>query len=96
LNPDLFDTTTYGHSQSVILQAPEILVSLTVLLGSPGGSVIKNLSANAGDVGLIPGSGRCPWRRKWQPIPISSPRKSHGQRSLVGYSPWGCTRVEHE
>ena len=26
-----------------------------------------------------------PWRRKWQPIPVSLPRESHGQRSLVGY-----------
>ena len=30
------------------------------------------------------------WRRKWQPTPIFLPGKSHGQRSLVGYSPWGC------
>ena len=30
-----------------------------------------------------------PWRRKWQPTPIFLPGKSHGQRSLVGYSPWG-------
>ena len=30
------------------------------------------------------------WRRKWQPTPVLLPRKSHGQRSLVGYSPWGC------
>ena len=30
-----------------------------------------------------------PWRRKWQPIPVFLPGKSHGQRSLVGYSLWG-------
>ena len=30
-----------------------------------------------------------PWRRKWQPIPVVLPGESHGQRSLVGYSPWG-------
>ena len=30
-----------------------------------------------------------PWRRAWQPTPVFSPGKSHGQRSLVGYSPWG-------
>ena len=30
-----------------------------------------------------------PWRRKWQPIPVCLPGKSHGQRSLVGYSLWG-------
>ena len=29
------------------------------------------------------------WRRKWQPIPISLPGESHGQRSLAAYSPWG-------
>ena len=30
-----------------------------------------------------------PWRRKWQPTPVLLPGKSHGWRSLVGYSPWG-------
>ena len=30
-----------------------------------------------------------PWRRAWQPIPIFLPGESHGQMSLVGYSPWG-------
>ena len=54
------------------------------------GSVVKNLPANSGDAGLIPVSGRFPWRRKWQPTPVFSPGKSHGQRSLAGYSPWGC------
>ena len=29
------------------------------------------------------------WQWKWQPTPVSLPRKSNGQRSLVGYSPWG-------
>jgi len=33
--------------------------------------------------------GRCPWRRKWQPTPVFLPGKSHGWRSLAGYSPWG-------
>ena len=44
---------------------------------------------NAGDPGSIPGSGRSPWRRKWQSTPVLLPGKSHGQSSLVGYSPWG-------
>ena len=30
------------------------------------------------------------WERKWQPIPVFFPGEFHGQRSLVGYSPWGC------
>ena len=31
---------------------------------------------------------KIPWRRKWQPTPVFLPGKAHGQRSLVGYSPW--------
>jgi len=52
---------------------------------------VKNLFANAGatgDVGSIPGLGRSiPWRRKWQLAPVFLFGKSHGQRSLAGYSP---------
>ena len=33
--------------------------------------------------------GKIPWRRKWQSTPGLLPGKSHGQRNLVGYSPWG-------
>ena len=33
---------------------------------------------------------KIPWKRKWQPTSVFWPGKSHGQRSLVGYSPWGC------
>ena len=33
---------------------------------------------------------KIPWSRKWQPTPVLLPGESHGQRSLVGYSPWGC------
>ena len=32
---------------------------------------------------------KIPWRRKWLPTPVFLPGESHGQRSLVGYSPWG-------
>ena len=32
---------------------------------------------------------KIPWSRKWQPTPVFLPGKSHGQRNLVGYSPWG-------
>ena len=39
---------------------------------------------------------KIPWRRKWQPIPLFLPVKSHGQRSLVGYSPWGHKRTGHD
>ena len=54
--------------------------------------MLKNLPANIGDIRdmvFIPGLGRFPWGRKRQPTPLFLPGKSHGQRSLVGYSPWG-------
>ena len=47
--------------------------------------VVKNPPASTediGDIGLIPGSGRFPWRRKWQPAPVFLPGESHGQSSL--------------
>ena len=52
---------------------------------SPDGSDGKESAYNAGDFWI----GKIPWRREWQPIPVFLPGESHGQRSLVGYSPWG-------
>ena len=40
--------------------------------------------------GFDPWVEKIPWRRKWQPTLVFSPEKSHGWRSLVGYSPWDC------
>ena len=39
---------------------------------------------------FYPSFGKIPWRRAWQPIPVFLPGESHGQRSLVGYSPRRC------
>ena len=39
--------------------------------------------------------GKIPWRRKWQPTEVFLSGESHGQRSLVGYSPC-CRRVKHD
>ena len=39
--------------------------------------------------GFDPWRRKFPWRREWLPTPVFSPEKSHGQRSLAGYSPWG-------
>ena len=58
----------------------------------------KESACNAGELGLIPGSdpwvSKIPWRREWLLI-VFLPGKSHGQTSLVGYSPWGLQRVYH-
>ena len=40
-------------------------------------------------------SWKIPWRRKWQPTPVILSGKSHGQRTLVGYSLWGYKRAGH-
>ena len=56
-------------------------------MGLPDGLVVKNLPASEGDTGSIPGL-KIPWSRKWQPTPVFLSGKVHGQRSLVGYSPW--------
>ena len=54
-------------------------------------------SGRARDAGLIPAwVSKIPWRRKWQPIPVFLPGESHGQRRLVGYSPWERERVRHD
>ena len=58
-------------------------------MGFPGGSVLKNMATNTGDMRLIPGSERSPWMRKWYRTPVFLPEKSHGQKSLAGYSPKG-------
>ena len=55
----------------------------------PGGSDCKESACNAGDLDLIPGLRRSPGRREWLPTPVFLPGESYGQRSLVGYSPWG-------
>ena len=45
--------------------------------------------------GFDPWVGKIPWSKKWQPTPIFLPGKSHGQRSLVGYSPGGTKSQTH-
>ena len=69
-------------------------------MGFPVGLVVKNLPANAGDIGdasSIPVLGRSiPWRRKRQPTPVFLPGKSHEEGSLVGYSLCNCKRVGND
>ena len=57
------------------------------------GSDGKESACNARDPGLTPWIGKIPWRRAWQPTPVFLPGKSHGQKRLSGYSPWGHTEL---
>ena len=43
--------------------------------------------------GFEPWVRKIPWSKKWQPTPLFLPKKSHGERKLAGYSPWGCKRL---
>ena len=65
--------------------------------GTSSGSAVKNLSAmQEMQETQAPRIGKIPWRRTWQPTPAFLPGESHGERSLAGYSPWGCKRVRHD
>ena len=74
------------------------LNTVVLFWGSPGGKVVNNPPANAGDArdtGLILELGRSPWRRAWQLTPVFLTGKFYGQRSLASYSSYSC-RVGHD
>ena len=60
----------------------------------PGGSDCKESSCNAGDLGSIPGLGRSPGEGNGNPLRYSCLENPHEQRSLTGYSPWGCKELD--
>ena len=72
----------------------EFIINSLTIRGFPGSSDGKESKYNARDLGLIPGSGRFPWRRASQPTPVFLPGESHGWRSLAGYSPWGHKELD--
>ena len=64
--------------------------SSDLALGFTGGPDGKESAQNVVHLGLIPGLGRSPGGGHGNPFQYSYIDNSHGQRSLVGYSPWGC------
>ena len=60
----------------------------SVFLGFPGGSDSKEFPCNMGDLGSIPGLGRSPGGGHGNPLQYSCLENPHGQRNLVGHSPW--------
>ena len=68
---------------------------LLIFIGYPRWLSGKESTCQCGRWWFNPWLRKIPWRRKWQPPPIFLPGKSHGQRSLAGYSPWGHKRVRH-
>ena len=70
---------------SVILDVWPVLPGSRWLRGKESASQCKTLKSWR----FNPWAGKDFWRKKWQPTPLFLPREPHGQRSLVGYSPWG-------
>ena len=65
--------------------------------GFPGGTSGKEPTCQCrrrNRCGFDPWAGKIPWRRAWQPTPVFLPGECHGQRSLVGYSPWGHKELD--
>ena len=65
-----------------------------VFLGFPGGSVGKESACNVGDLGSIPGLERSSGGGHGYLLQYSCLENLHGQRSLVGYSPWACKELD--
>ena len=60
----------------------------------PGGSDSKSICLQCRRPRFDPWVVKIPWRGKWQPTPVFLPGKSHGQKSLASYSPWGHTESD--
>ena len=63
-------------------------------MGFPGGLDGKESACNVGDLGLIPGLGRSPGGGHGNPFQYSYLENPHGERSLVGYSPWSPNKSD--
>ena len=70
-------------------------ISLIINQGFPSGASGKEPACQCRRHGFSPWVGNISWRRRaWQPTPVVLPGKSHGQRSLAGYSPKGCKELD--
>ena len=84
----------------ILWQLTGFYVFLVTGWSFPGGSVVQRIPCQAGDIGLIPGLGRCPGEGNGKPFqnsclgnPMDIGTKSYRQWSLAGYSPWGRKTV---
>ena len=71
-----------------------ICIVLTLYLGFPGGSDDISICLQCRRPGFYHWVRKIPWRRKWPPTPVLLPGKSHGRRSMVGYSPRGRKELD--
>ena len=64
-------------------------MNLLILLLSINVLVAQRICLQGGRLRFHLWVGKIPWRREGQPTPVFLPGKSHGQRTLADYSPWG-------
>ena len=83
----------WGHTESGTRLKRLSSISSTHNLGFPGGGSPEETACQCRSHKrhwFDPWVGKIPWRRAWQPTPLFLPGESHRQRSLAGYSSWGC------
>ena len=91
-----------SHGEHPCLEMLRICFSTTTgiscsqgqILGMPGGSTGKKIHLQCRRCKFELQVGKIPWKRAWQPTPVFLPGEFHGQRSLVGYSPWACKELD--
>ena len=102
--PGVFDRGlgTAGLSQMTVLlwvrhariPSSKLVLELYECNEGPWQLGIKESACQCRRLRFDPWVRKIPWRRKWQPTPVFLPGKSHGQRSLAGYSPWGLKELD--
>ena len=95
MNRGAWQTTAHGVSKSRT-RLSDFTFTFIHCEGLPWWLSRKESTCQCRRHGFSLWAGKIPWRKKWQPIPVLLPGKSHWQRSLVGYSPWGHKRVRHD
>ena len=95
LNKEHFINAKESHTEhDVQREDPIKVINLSIKYtnssGFPGGSEGKESTCNAGDLGSIPGLGKSLGGGHGNPLQYSCLENTHGQRNLMGYSPWGC------
>ena len=69
--------------------AKSLQLYIYVNMGFLGGSDQGRICRQCRRLSFDPWVWKIPWRREWLPTPVFLPGEFHGQRSLVGYNPWG-------
>ena len=87
-------TLFISHHHLWLSNPPFFLISLATASGTSQMFARLSLPTVQETNRLDPWVGKILWRRKWQPTPVLLPGKSHGWRSMVGYSPWGCKELD--